>query len=90
MYLHENQIKELISAEMFAVKELIQANLEVDSKLACKMLGCQRVWLVKNRRLFDARVINRRGDRRFSTVKILQFKKDGAKSLILKTRTKKN
>ena len=83
MYLHENEIKKLINAELSAFKELVEATPEVDSKLACKMLGCGRLWLVKNKHLFGARVVNKRGDRRFSTIKILKYKRRGAEALIL-------
>ena len=84
MYVTKKEVKKLIQKELFAVRELIAANPEVNTKLACKMLNVNRNWLSKNRHLFKGRVINRRGDLRFSTLKIIQFKKQGIEAVNFK------
>ena len=57
-------------------RALLEITPKVSTKQACKMIGCTRQWLSKNGHLFGCRIINRRGDMEFETIKIVRYKQD--------------
>lgn len=69
-------VQNIVRAEIRGFKELISITPELTTKQACKMLGCERHWLSKNKHLFGGYVVNKRGDLKFPTNKILEYKQN--------------
>lgn len=70
-----DEVKKIVRNELGVFRVLVGLHPEVKTDEACEMLNCSRPWLTKNKHLFNGRIINRRGDLRFSTTKIIQYKR---------------
>lgn len=72
----EQQVTEIAQRVYHKADELLFSIAPtLSTKQACEYLKCSRKWLYENRHLFEGKRVNIRGDYRFSTVKVVTYKR---------------
>lgn len=72
----EERVRQLIQEYIQETEDsLVRLIPKLTTKEACEELKCSSKWLRENKDLFDAEIVNLRNDLRYSTVKVLRYKK---------------
>lgn len=76
----EKEVREIaLSVYMEHNEEIINGLVrlipQMTTKEVVQYLGVSRQWISKNRDIFNGRVVNRRGDLRFPTAKVVEYKR---------------